>query len=318
MIKAISYWSMQNGLAGTHPLDRALDEAQATGFDGLELCIGLEGVLTPNTNRSECEAIRRLIDGSNLTVETLASGMSWAFNPTSNNSQVRARALELHSAAIERAAWLGCQALLFVPGVVKSPIAPGETIRNDHALERVTIAVAQLLKVADKNGIDLCLENVWNGLFTSPLELRDFVDSFGSERLGVYFDVGNVLRYHQHPPHWIELLSERIKRVHVKDFAERFDWNGSYSFCELGGGDVPWQQTIEALDSVGYDSTIVAEILPYSEGILEQTSVALDAILSFSHPQTSDLQLRVDSPAPGGDKPHLRKIQPSNRLNRGS
>ena len=133
---------MQNGLAGTHPIERALEDVRAAGFDGLELCIGVEGVLTPNTTRSECEAMRRLIDGSNLVVETLASGMSWAFNPTSNNAQVRARSIELHVAAIERAAWLGCEAILFVPGVVKSPIAPAEIIRNDQALERATVAVS--------------------------------------------------------------------------------------------------------------------------------------------------------------------------------
>lgn len=302
---------------GTHPIERALEEAQTAGFDALELCIGLEGVLAPNTTRSECEAIRGLIDDTDLVVQTLASGMSWAFNPTSNNPQVRSQAIELHIAAIERAAWLGCEAILFVPGVVKSPIAPAETIRNDHALERATIAVAQLLKVAESYRIDICLENVWNGLFTSPLELREFIDSFGSERLGVYFDVGNVLRYHQHPPHWIELLGMRIKRVHVKDFAERFDWNGSYSFCELGGGDVPWQATIEALDAIGYDSTIVAEMLPYSAGLLEQTSAALDAILSFSHPQGRESQFRVDGPVMSGDKPHLREFQVRTNLNKG-
>jgi hexulose-6-phosphate isomerase len=243
--------------------------------------------------------------------------MSWAFNPTSTNPQTRAQAVELHIAAIERAAWLGCQAILFVPGVVKSPIAPTEIVRNDHAIDRAMVAVARLLKVAESLNVDVCLENVWNGLFTSPLEFRDFVDSFGSERVGIYFDVGNVLRYHQHPPHWIELLSTRIKRVHVKDFSERFDWNGSYSFCELGGGDVPWQATMQALDAIGYDSTVVAEMLPYSAGLLEQTSAALDAILSFSHPQGPERQLRVDSAALAGDNPHLRQIQPSNSLNKG-
>jgi len=39
----------------------------------------------------------------------------------------------------------------------------------------------------------LCIENVWNGLFYSPIELRDFVDSFDSEKLGVYLDVGNLI-----------------------------------------------------------------------------------------------------------------------------
>ncbi len=131
--------------------------------------------------------------------------------------------------------------------------------------------------------VDLCLENVWNGFLCSPLELRDFIDSFESGRLGVYFDVGNALRYHQYPPHWIALLDHRIKRIHVKDYRESFDWNGAYSFCDLGEGDVPWQETMAALVAAGYEKTIVAEMLPYREGLLAKTSEALDRILVLAN-----------------------------------
>ncbi|MDZ4656078.1 MAG: sugar phosphate isomerase/epimerase family protein [Bythopirellula sp.] len=306
MIKGISYWSMEHGLAGTHSIRAALEQAQLAGFEGLELCIAVDGVLTPATSLSECEKIRSLIAESGLVVETLASGMSWTYSPTSNDEQVRDQAIDLHVAAIQRAAWLGCQALLFVPGVVKSPITPREIVRNDVALKRAKVAVARLLETAEECAVDLCLENVWNGMFTSPQELATFVDSFSSDRLGVYFDVGNVLRYHQHPPHWIEMLSHRIKRVHLKDFTERFGWEGSYQFCELGGGDVPWQETMQALDAVGYDSTLVAEIMPYWEGVLEQTSMAMDAILCFSQAQGQASQHRVDFAESSNEKPHLR------------
>lgn len=318
MIKGISYWSMEQGLAGTHSIQAALHQARAAGFAGLELCMGVEGVLTPATSLSECEEIRRLIDESGVAVETLASGMSWAYSPTSNDAQVRATAIELHVSAIQRAAWLGCQAVLFVPGVVKSPITPLEIVRNDVALKRAKVAVARLLETAEECAVDLCLENVWNGMFTSPQELAAFVDSFGSNRLGVYFDVGNVLRYHQHPPHWIEMLSHRIKRVHAKDFSERFGWEGSYQFCELGGGDVPWQETMQALDAIGYDSTLVAEIMPYRDGVLEQTSLALDAILCFSQAQRQSHQLRVDSAETSSERPHLRDARPPASLRQSS
>ena len=89
MLKAISYWSMENGLAGTHSISVALHQAKSAGFEGLELCIGVEGILTPTTSRQDCERIRRMIDQSGVVVETMASGMSWAFSPTSNNEQVR-------------------------------------------------------------------------------------------------------------------------------------------------------------------------------------------------------------------------------------
>ena len=279
MIKAISYWSTRDGLANTHPIDDALAEAKAAGFAGLELCIGPEGALSTGSTESDCRAIREKIDASGLVVETLASGMSWGFNPTSNDADVRRQSVQLHAAALERAAWLGCQAMLFVPGVVRSPIAPDEIIRYDVAVARVREAVSQLLETADRVGVDLCVENVWNGLFYSPLELAEFVDGFSSPRLGIYFDCGNVLGYQQYPPHWIELLDQRIKRVHVKDYTEAFDWNGTYSFCELGEGQVPWPQTIAELKAIGYDKTIVAEMMPWSEGLMQRTSRAMDKIL---------------------------------------
>jgi len=278
MIKAISYWSMKDGLANTHPIDDAARTAKAAGFAGLELCIGTEGVLNTSSTKAQCQKIRKAVDKAGVIVETLAAGLAWGFNPTSNDAAVRARSMELHKAALERAAWLDCKAFLYVPGVVKSPISP-DLVRYDLAIARARENVKELLGVAEKVGVDLCLENVWNGMFYSPLELIDFVDSFKSPRIGVYFDVGNVLGYHQHPPFWIELLGKRIRRVHIKDFKQSL---GSLAgFCDLMAGDVPWKDSIAALRKVGYDSTIVAEMMPWDPALLSRTSTALDTILAM-------------------------------------
>ena len=136
--------------------------------------------------------------------------------------------------------------------------------------------------VAEEVGVDLCLENVWNGMFYSPLEFASFIDSFTSNRLGVYFDVGNVLGYHQHPPYWIELLGKRIKRVHIKDFTENFGFVGGYMFCPLGAGQVPWKDSMQALKAIGYDQTIVAEMLPWDPGQLQRTSLEMDRIFALA------------------------------------
>jgi L-ribulose-5-phosphate 3-epimerase len=280
VIKCISYWSMKDGLSNTHPIDDALATAKAAGFSGMELCIGPEGVLNTETSQAECEQIRSQVDQSGLVVETLASGMSWGFNPTSDDKAIREKAIALHAKALERAAWLGCKALLFVPGVVKSPLS-SDLIRYDTAMERAKEAVKRLLDVAEKVGVDLCIENVWNGFLYSPLEFAEFTDSFGSKRLGIYFDVGNGLGFHQHPPHWIELLGKRIRRVHVKDFQEAFGFLGAYSFCSLGAGQVPWAETMAALHGIGYESTLVAEMMPWDPSLLSRTSAAMDTILAM-------------------------------------
>ena len=280
MIKGISYLSFENGLSNNESIDSALIQTQSNGFEALELSVSNEGVINTNLSESECGTIRQKIDDSGVFVDSIATGMSWGISPTSDDAEVRKNSIKLHQDAIRVASHLDCKALLFVPGVVKSPISP-EIVRYDRALDRLREAINQMLPIAEELDVDLCMENVWNGFFYSPIELRDFVDSFESDKLGVYLDIGNLIGYQQYPPHWIELLNSRIKRVQIKDFQENFDWTGSFSFCDLGAGDVPWKETVSALKSIQYKSTIIAEMLPWDETILSRTSVAMDQIFDF-------------------------------------
>ena len=280
MIKGISYLSFENGLSNNEPIESALSQTKLHGFDALELSVSSEGVINTNSSKAECEMIRKSIDDSGVFVDSIATGMSWGVSPTSDDESIRKKSISLHQDALKVASYLDCKALLFVPGVVKSPISP-EIVRYDRALDRLREAINQMLPIAEDLNVDLCMENVWNGFFYSPIELRDFVDSFDSDRLGVYLDIGNLIGYQQHPPHWVELLNSRIKRVQIKDFQENFDWTGSFSFCDIGAGDVPWKETIEALKTIEYKSTIIAEMLPWDETILSRTSAAMDQLFKF-------------------------------------
>ena len=280
MIKGISYLSFENGLSNNESIESALSQTKKNGFDALELSVSSEGVINTNTSKAECEIIRKKIDDSGIFVDSIATGMSWAVSPTSNDRSIREKSIKLHQDALKVASFLGCKALLFVPGVVKSPISP-DIVRYDKALDRLREAINQMLPIAEDLNVDLCMENVWNGFFYSPIELRDFVDSFDSDRLGVYLDIGNLIGYQQYPPHWVELLNSRIKRVQIKDFQENFDWTGSFSFCDIGAGDVPWKETIAALNAIQYKSTIIAEMLPWDETILSRTSAAMDQLFNF-------------------------------------
>ncbi len=278
MIKCISYWSLPGGLAGSCPVDEALAMAKAAGFAGLELCIGESGVLTPATDEATCRAYRQAAARHGLVLETLASGMSWGCSPTDPDPAVRRRAIDQHAAALQRAAWLGCQAMLFVPGAVIIPWdASYPPVPYDQAVAWARQAVAELGEVAVRLGVDLCVENVWNGLFYSPLEFAAFIDSFANPRVGVYFDVGNVLNHQQWPPHWIEMLGSRLRRVHLKDF--KLAVGILAGFCDLLDGDVPLAECLAALRRIGYDRTLVAEMMPPDDTLLERTSRAMDRLL---------------------------------------
>jgi hexulose-6-phosphate isomerase len=277
MKKCISYWSIEGGLANTAPIDDAMRQAKAAGFDGIELAIGTDGVLHTKSDRKTCESYRALAERHGLALETVAAGLSWGCSPTDPDETTRRKSIQLHADALQRAAWLGAKSMLMVPGAVTIPWdAEYGPVKYDQAVDWARHAARQLGPIAEKLDVELCLENVWNGMFYSPIEFAQFVDTIGMPRVGVYFDAGNVLGYHQHPPHWIEILGKRIRRVHIKDFKK--DVGTLSGFCDLLAGDVPWQATMEALRAIGYDKTIVAEMMPPDATLLQRTKAAMDEI----------------------------------------
>jgi len=148
LIKGISYLSFEKGLANNESIESALLQTKANGFDALELSVSNEGVINTKTSKSECEIIRQKINDSGIFVDSIATGMSWGVSPTSDDESIRKNSISLHQDALKVAGNLGCKSLLFVPGVVKSPISP-EIVRYDRALDRIREAIDQLLPIAE-------------------------------------------------------------------------------------------------------------------------------------------------------------------------
>ena len=102
--------------------------------------------------------------------------------------------------------------------------------------------------------------------------MKNFIDSFNSEYVGSYFDVGNVLLT-GYPDQWIKILGKRIKRLHIKDFKSS---TGTVDgFVDLMEGDVNFTSVVRALKEIGYNGYLTSEIIPFSEGRPEKTAVAM-------------------------------------------
>lgn len=173
-----------------------------------------------------------------------------------------------------------------VPGAVGVDFLPGcEVVPYQLAYDRATEFIRTALPAAEKAGVTLAVENVWNKFLLSPIELRSFVDQFGSPRVGVYFDVANVLAF-GYPEHWIEILGHRIHRVHLKDY--RRNVGTGDGFCDLLSGDVNWPGVMKSLRLIGYRGWVTAEMIPpvpfykhCPEVLIHNTARAMDAILAL-------------------------------------
>jgi len=279
MKKGISYWSFENGLSGEARLSKCFREAKAAGFEAIEGALSGQGELTPATTKEECAAIAADAKAAGVELSSLATGLFWDKSLTASDPAVAEQALEVGRSLIEHAAWLGLDAVLVIPGAVDVFFLPtAEKVPYDVCYKRAKQAVKKLARVAAKNKVRIGIENVWNKFLLSPLEMRDFIDSFESKWVGAYFDVGNVMLT-GFPQDWIRILGRRIVRVHVKDFKTSVGTVDGFS--DLLEGDVPWEAAMKSLKAVGYKSYVTAEMIPYKPGLLEKTSAALDRILAY-------------------------------------
>ena len=271
-----SYWIFDGGLDGTLPIKSAMEQASKMGFEGIELGIASQGVLTHNTSQAECEEIVREAEKHGLEISGVASGESWTTSPTANDEDVRKKIIDFTQKALQITHWLGSDAYLFVPGAVEVFFLPdAEVIPYDVCYQRASEAISQLVPVAEKLGVAIAVENVWNKFLLSPLEMREFIDNFNTSQVGVYFDVGNVLLT-GYPDQWIRILGSRIKRVHIKDF--KLSVGNADGFVDLLEGDVDFEAVKQALSEINYDGYVTAEMIPFIPGRPEKTAAAMKKI----------------------------------------
>jgi hexulose-6-phosphate isomerase len=260
----------EGGLEAKLPVVEAMKQAKKMGYDSIELAVASEGVLTDKTTQAECEHIRAEARRIGINISSVASGQSWFTSPSANDAKVRKAIVDFTKKALQVTRWLGTDAYLFVPGAVDVFFnSASEVIAYDVCYKRAAEAVSKIVPTAEKVGVTLCIENVWNKFLLSPLEMRDFIDSFGSNRVGSYFDVGNVLLT-GYPEQWIKILGKRIKRVHVKDFKKSV--GTADGFVDLGDGDVDFAAVKKALKEIKYNGFITAEMIPWSANRPEKTA----------------------------------------------
>jgi len=275
--KAINYWSF----AGK-TIKESMQLAKQAGFDGIELTLEENGQTGLNSTASDWAELSEHAQQLGLQVPSIATGLHWGNPITANDPETRKKAIQIVEKQLEMAQAFGADSVLVVPGLVAAVFMPGFTpIRYDIAYDRAFEAFSYLKEKAETAKIKIGLENVWNQFLLSPLEMRDFIDKLNSPYIKAYFDVGNVIHI-GYPEQWIEILGDRICKIHFKDYKRSI--GGLDGFVEILAGDVNWRNVMAALKSINYDDWVTAEIGAYAafpEQSIFNTAAAMDKILTL-------------------------------------
>jgi len=256
------------------PDEKYLTELKAAGYDGME-CTAW------SAEPAKAEEARKLAEGLGMRIHSVLRGWTQFNDPKQFDAGVTSVETTLRTAQL-----LGADAILLVPcriGGMKMPKprefqfdfdektnrikrvvtgdnAPYEAYITAHnqAIDASRAAYEKLIPVAEKTGVVIAHENVWNNLWVKPDVLTNFVSGFKSRWLGVYFDIGNHVKYAP-PEEWILKLGTLIKKCHVKDFKLNDDPGGDGKFCNIRDGSIHWPAVRAALDKIGYAGWMTIE-----------------------------------------------------------
>jgi L-ribulose-5-phosphate 3-epimerase len=166
-----------------------------------------------------------------------------------------------------RESFIGCLHDCKAYGGTTALLVPGKVVKHvpyADAYQRSQDEVRKLVPVAADLGIYICIENVWNDMLITPLEMARYIDEINSPWVGSYFDVGNCVRFGW-PEHWIAALGKRIKKIDIKEFSRKLmntKGPGAGFALKIGepGGDCDWPSVMAALDAIGYHGWATAEV----------------------------------------------------------
>lgn len=281
VLKSINYWSFPGGLESTLcPFD-AIKFAKKLGYEAIELCLGDGPEMDLNTTEEFCQKLVQEAKDFGISIPSVASGTYWGRSLADGKAEVREQAKQDLEKMLQIASWLGAKTLLTIPGAVDVFFLPErEKLPYEHVYRYATEGIQAVLPTAERLGVRMGIENVWNRFLMSPHEMAGFIDQFNSPWVGAYVDVANLMPF-GHPEDWLRHLGKRVVGIHFKDF--RRSVGTADGFVDLLEGDVDWPEVMKAIGEIGYDGPVVAEMIPgyrhHPMVRVKNASNAMDAIL---------------------------------------
>lgn len=259
MKKSINAWSVD----AKESFDEMFSHLSACGFAAVELNIDGKNAasahsLTMDTTEAELREILHKAEHFGLEIASVSTSL-YGNLLGSDDKNEREQGKDILRKQMICAAALDADSILAVPG---ADITGGASIAQ--AFENAYLALSEMKEEIEYSKIYVCLENVWNGFFTSPFDMADFIDRLNSPYIKAYYDVGNTVAFSD-TVSWVSVLGERIQRIHIKDFKRNGGLNGGGDFVDLLSGDINWPKVITALKNIGYDGYLTAEVFPTRE-----------------------------------------------------
>jgi L-ribulose-5-phosphate 3-epimerase len=113
-----------------------------------------------------------------------------------------------------------------------------------------------LIPHAERAGVSLILENHHMSPMPTVQQMATFLDAFGSDQLGIAYDVANGEFVGEHQSQAIRTAGRWLRQVHLSD-ASRSKWD----HAPIGQSAVDFAAVAQSLQQIGFSGTSIVELI---------------------------------------------------------
>jgi hexulose-6-phosphate isomerase len=220
--------------------------------------------------------VKKAIADTGLTVDGSVCSTHWQIRHSSSDAGQRAKALADLQKALRDTHAVGGHTVLLVVG--HGDDGP-ETEIWQRSVENIRLA----LPLCAQLGMTIAIENVWNKFLyqhdgpnnQAADKFVKYVDEFNSPWVGMQFDIGNHWKYGD-PAAWIRQLGKRVVKLDIKGFSRQKN-----NWADITEDDLPWADVRKALDEIGFDGWVAAEVGGGDQARLTKIAQQIDKALNI-------------------------------------
>jgi L-ribulose-5-phosphate 3-epimerase len=247
-------WGMAQKAAKNMPLVEAFKKLRGCGYEGVEPSLLLGHVTVENA-----DAWIAASKESGLIIDGTVGG--------------RSEGLE---AGIDLTKKLGGDSMLVV-------LAYPPEVPLQQTWDTSVARMKEGAKHAEKQGVRILIENVWNTFLISAYDMARFIDEVGSPWVQVHFDIGNMMRWGV-AEHWAQVLGKRSVKIDVKEYdLERAMNEGMRKGYDkpLGEGSINWPAVRAELAKIDFKGWAAAEVKAGDWEYLADVAKRMDRVLDL-------------------------------------
>lgn len=243
--------------------EEAVRLSKEAGADGLELRGRLFGKSITQIEAAEVERIRAVCRAAGVEVAVIGS-------PVGKCEMQSAEEYRQHQAhfksMVELAHAFGTRLIrgfaLWRPN--RSRATDADRPDLEQYLPRITEFLGPIVRLAEAEGVSVCLETEGATLVGTCAEARRVMDALDrSPALGVAWDVNNGLSCGELPyPYGYDLIRDRVYHLHVKP-------NPAGSMATVGDSNLTYAEILSALKRDGYEGWVSIEHWGSPEAMLK-------------------------------------------------